>query len=90
MRKECIQMSLFDIYMDVLASMENNEPKLFRLLDKHIDWDSLVSARFYLAFYQNIGHPRTYPLVVFLKGLVLQKIFGYVNDRTLLVTLRHI
>lgn len=89
MRKECVQMSLYDTYKDVSASMENDKPKLFRLLDKYIDWDSFIPARFYLAFYQNSGRPRTYLLVAFIKGLVLQKIFGYVKDSVLLVTLRH-
>ena len=89
MRDKCEQMSLFDTYQSVAASMEENKPKPFRLLDKHIDWDSLVPARFYMAFYRNTGRPRKYPLTAFLKGLVLQKIFGYVNDSVLLVTLRH-
>ena len=62
---------------------------MFRLLDEHIDWDTLVPARFYMAFYQNTDRPRKYPLVAFLKSLVLQKIFCYVNDSVLLVTLRH-
>jgi glucose-specific phosphotransferase system IIA component len=82
-------MSLYDTYKCVAASMEDDKPKLFRQLDEHIDWDSLIPARFYLAFYRNIGRPRKYPLVAFLKSLVLQKIFGYVNDSVLLVTLRH-
>ena len=82
-------MSLFDTYKGVAASMEEDKPKLFRLLDEHIDWDTLVPARFYMAFYQNTGRPRKYPLVAFLKSLVLQKIFCYVNDSVLLVTLRH-
>lgn len=89
MRNKSVQMSLFDTYKGVAASMEEDKPKLFRLLDEHIDWDSLIPARFYMAFYQNTGRPRKYPLVAFLKSLVLQKIFGYVNDSVLLVTLRH-
>ena len=89
MRNKCVQMSLYDTYKCVAASMEDDKPKLFRELDEHIDWDSLIPARFYLAFYRNIGRPRKYPLVAFLKSLVLQKIFGYVNDSVLLVTLRH-
>ena len=89
MRNKCVQMSLYDTYKCVAASMEDDKPKLFRQLDEHIDWDSLIPARFYLAFYRNIGRPRKYPLVAFLKSLVLQKIFGYVNDSVLLVTLRH-
>lgn len=77
------------IYKSVAASMEDDKPKLFRQLDEHIDWDSLIPARFTLAFFRNTGSPRKYPLVAFLKSLVLQKIFGYVNDSVLLVTLRH-
>ena len=89
MRNKSEQMSLFDTYKGVTASMEEDKPKLFRLLDEHIDWDTLVPARCYMAFYQNTGRPRKYPLVAFLKSLVLQKIFCYVNDSVLLVTLRH-
>ncbi len=89
MRNKSEQMSLFDTYKGVTASMEEDKPKLFRLLDEHIDWDTLVPARFYMAFYQNTDRPRKYPLVAFLKSLVLQKIFCYVNDSVLLVTLRH-
>lgn len=89
MRNKSEQMSLFDTYKGVAASMEEDKPKLFRLLDEHIDWDTLVPARFYMAFYQNTDRPRKYPLVAFLKSLVLQKIFCYVNDSVLLVTLRH-
>ena len=89
MRNQSVQMSLFDTYKDVAVSMDEDKPKLFRKLDDHIDWDPIVPARFYMAFYQNTGRPRKYPLTAFLKSLVLQKIFGYVNDSVLLVTLRH-
>lgn len=89
MRNKCVQMSLYDTYKGIAASMEEDKPKLFRLLDEHIDWDTIVPARFYMAFYQKVGRPRKYPLAAFLKSLVLQKIFGYVNDSVLLVTLRH-
>ena len=76
MRNKYEQMSLFDTYKSVCASMEEDKPKLFRLLDEHIDWDCLIPARFYMAFYLNTGRPRKYPLVAFLKSLVLKKIFG--------------
>ena len=89
MRSKSVQMSLFDTYKDVAVSIDADKPKLFRLLEEHIDWDQLIPARFYMAFYQNTGRPRKYPLAAFLKSLVLQKIFGYVNDSVLLVTLRH-
>ena len=73
MRNKYVQMSLYDTYKSVAASMEDDKPKLFRLLDEHIDWDTLIPARFYLAFYRNTGRPRKYPLAAFLKSLVLQK-----------------
>ena len=89
MRKKVVQMSLFDIYKDVPASLEEDKPKLFQLLDEHIIWDELIPARFYQAFYQRMGRPRKYPLEGFIKGMVLQKIFGYVDDSVLLATLRY-
>ena len=89
MRKKYAQMSLYDTYKDVAASLENDKPKLFQLLDEHIDWDGIIPARFCAAFYQRTGRPRKYPLVGFIKGLVLQRIFGYTDDSLLLVTLRH-
>ena len=78
-----------DIYHDVAASLEEDKPKLFRMLDEHIDWDAIIPARFYIAFYQRIGRPREYPLEGFIKSFPLQRIFGYTDDSQLLVTLRH-
>jgi hypothetical protein len=89
MRVKNAQMSLFDTYKDVSASFEEDKPLLFRRLDEHNDWDGIIPARFYAAFYRRTGRPRDYPLVGFIKGLVLQKVFGYTNDSLLLVTLRH-
>lgn len=89
MQNKVVQMSLFDIYKDVSASLEGNKPKLFRLLDEHITWDELIPARFYEAFYQRMGRPRKYPLEGFIKSMVLQKVFGYVDDSVLLATLRY-
>ena len=89
MRKKYEQMSLFDTYRNVAASREENRPKLFRLLDEHIDWDDMIPSRFYTTFYRRIGRPRNYSLEGFLKSLVLQRIFGYTEDSVLLNTLRH-
>ena len=89
MRNKYTQMSLMDVYKDVAASLQEDKPKLFRLLDEHINWDDYIPARFYSAFYQRIGRPREYPLEGFMKGLVLQRIFGYTDDSLFLVTLRH-
>lgn len=69
MRNKNVQMSLLDIYQDVAASLEEDKPKLFRMLDEHIDWDEIIPARFYAAFYQRIGRPREYPLEGFIKSL---------------------
>ena len=46
MRNKNVQMSLLDIYQDVAASLEEDKPKLFRMLDEHIDWDAIIPARF--------------------------------------------
>lgn len=89
MRKRNGQMSLYDTYKNVSASFEEEKPKLFQQLDEHIDWDRFIPAAFHLAFYQKMGRPRKYPLTGFIKGLVLQRIFGYADDRLLLATLRH-
>lgn len=89
MRNKYVQMSLSDIYKDVAASLEDNKPKLFRMLNEQIDWDAIIPARFYAAFYQRVGRPREYPPEGFIKSLLLQRIFGYTDDSLLLVTLRH-
>ena len=89
MRKKLRQMSLFDTYQVVADSLENNKPRLFRLLDDVIDWEALIPARFHSAFYSHTGRPREYKLVSFLKMLILQRIFGYDADSLLLLTLRH-
>lgn len=89
MRNKVVQLSLYDTYKEVADSYEYNKPRLFRLLDELIDWDDLIPPRFILAFYQGTGRPRVYRLISFLKMMVLQRIFGYVNDSLLLLTLRH-
>lgn len=89
MQKRCVQMSLFDMYSQVSQAQRENQPKFFRLLNEHIDWDAIIPARFYTAFYQRLGRKRKYRLESFLKALVLQNIFGYGEDAQLLNTLRH-
>ena len=89
MRNKNKQTSLFDTYLEVADSYENNKPRLFILLDKVLDWEALSPTRFYHAFYQRMGRPREYSLVSFLKLLILQRLFGYITDSQLLVTLRH-
>jgi len=82
-------MSLFDTYCQVSEAKSENQPKFFRLLDEHIDWDDIIPERFYRAFYQRIGRNRKYSLESFIKALVLQDIFGYTDDTQLLNTLNH-
>lgn len=89
MRKKCEQMSFFDTYRQVSQAQQEDQPKFFRLLNEHIDWTDIIPARFYTAFYQRLGRKRKYRLESFIKALVLQDIFGYVEDSQLLNTLLH-
>ena len=88
MRKKYEQMSLLDTYRRVEERLENNKPELFLLLDEYLDWDEIIPARFYNAFYRRLGRKRSYGLESFLRALFLQRIFHYVEDSQLLNTLR--
>lgn len=48
-------MSLEDIYNDVSKSMEDKKPALIELLETHIDFETIIPASFYNAFYQRHG-----------------------------------
>jgi len=63
MRKSAVQISLFDIYNGVSESIEQKKPELVRLLEEHIDFDSLISAQFRWNFYSRVGRPHKYHLV---------------------------
>ena len=82
------QMSLLDTYKSVEEQLKNNKPELFQLLDEHLDWEEIIPARFYNAFYRRLGRKRGYGLESFLRALFLQRIFHYVEDSQLLNTLR--
>lgn len=88
MREKYKQMSLLDTYKSVEEQLENNKPELFQLLDEHLDWEEIIPARFYSAFYRRLGRKRGYGLESFLRALFLQRIFHYVEDSQLLNTLR--
>lgn len=88
MRNKYRQMSLLDTYKSVEEQLEKNKPKLFLLLDEHLDWEEIIPARFCSAFYQRLGRKRSYELESFLRVLFLQRIFHYVEDSQLLNTLR--
>jgi len=89
MRKENLQMSLFDTYCQVSEYKQDNQPEFFRLLNEHIDWDAIIPGRFQTAFYRRLGRKREYKLESIIKALLLQDIFGYIEDAQLLNTLRH-
>jgi hypothetical protein len=80
MRKKYGQMSLLDTYKSVEERLESDKPELFRLLDKHLEWDEIIPDSFYCAFYQRTGRPRGYELESFMRALFLQRIFHYVED----------
>lgn len=82
------QMSLLDTYRSVEERLATHKPELFRLLDEHLDWEEIIPAKFYSAFYQRLGRRRGYELESFLRALFLQRIFHYVEDSQLLNTLR--
>jgi hypothetical protein len=82
-------MSLWDIYRGVKDALESNKPLLFRLLDEHISWDEIIPFAFYRAFYKRFGRPRGYHLESFLRMLLLQRIFHFVEDSQLLNVLRY-
>ncbi len=88
MRKKYVQMSLLDTYKSVEERLEDDKPELFKLLDEHLDWDELIPATFYAAFYRRVGRKRRYELESFMKSLFLQRIFHYIEDTQLLNTLR--
>ena len=88
MRKKYQQMSLLDTYKSVEERLENNKAELFVLLDEHLDWEEIIPARFYSAFYRRLGRRRSYGLESFLRALFLQRIFHDVEDSQLLNTLR--
>ena len=82
-------MSLFDTYKSVEEHLESNKPKLFRLLDEHLDWDEIIPHTFYHAFNMRFGRKRKYGLESFMRALFLQRIFHYVEDSQLLNTLKY-
>jgi hypothetical protein len=81
-------MSLWNTYRGVENALENDKPLLFRLLDENIDWGELIPYAFYRAFYKRFGRSRGYHLESFLRMLLVQRIFHFVEDSQLLNVLR--
>ena len=86
MRNKVVQISLFDIYTDVLDAAEENKSEFIRLMEEHIDLTELIPARFYHAFYSWTGRKRIHSLESFIKALLLQRILG-INSVSLLRTI---
>lgn len=88
MRNKCVQMSLEDIYNDVSKSMEDKKPALIELMETYIDFESIIPASFYNAFYRRYGRSHIYHLESFVRSLVLQKLLGISTDALLLSILK--
>ena len=84
MRKNKMQMSLYDTYNDVRAIADNDKQGFLALLEGHIDFQGLIPAEFCWAFYRHFGRPREYPLEGFIRFCVLQKTLGLEKDSTLI------
>ena len=82
------QISLFDIYEDVNASFTEKKSELVSLLEKHIDFSSLISYVFRHTFYSTFGRKHKYHLVSFIKALVIQKLFAFSYDSQLILVLK--
>lgn len=88
MQNKCVEMSLEDIYNDVSKSMEDKKPALIKLLETHIDFETMIPASFYNAFYQRYGRSHIYHMESFVRSLVLQKLLGIPTDALLLSILK--
>ncbi len=84
MRNKNVQMSLSDIYSDVVEAVDSQQPRLIQLLDDRIDFDRLIPVRFKLAFYTGQGRTHIYHLESFVRAFVLQKLLGISTDSLLL------
>ena len=83
------QISLLDIYEDVNTSFTEKKSELVSLLEKHIDFSSLISYEFHHAFYSNIGRKHKYHLESFIKALIIQKLFAFNLDSQLILVLKN-
>ena len=82
------QISLFDIYEDVNTSFTEKKSELVSLLEKHIDFSSLISYGFHHAFYSTFGRKHKYHLESFIKALIIQKLFAFSYDSQLILVLK--
>jgi len=83
------QISLFDIYEDVETSFKEKKSELISLLEKHIDFSSLITHEFRRTFYKGLGRKHKYHLESFIKALVIQKLFAFNLDSQLILVLKN-
>ena len=76
MRNKVVQISLFDTYTDVLNKAEDNKSEFIRLLEEHIDFETIIPYRFYTAFYSTMGRKRVHSLESFVRALIIQRLLG--------------
>lgn len=88
MQNKCVQMSLDDIYDDVLDKMENNRSELIVLLEEYIDFEELIPPQFYWTYDQKMGRKRINSLESLLRALILKQILGMKGDKQLLILLK--
>ena len=89
MRKKYVQLSLFDTYTDVLESMEENKPKVIKLIDEYIDFKSFIPYRFRRAYYNYYGRKRINSLESYIRFLILQKLLK-ISQTKVMLNLLHI
>ena len=82
------QISLFDIYEDVNTSFTEKKSELVSLLEKHIDFSSLISYGFHRAFYSTFVRKHKYHLESYIKALIIQKLFDFSYDSQLILVLK--
>ncbi len=62
MLSKCVQTSKYDIYTKVQNKAENNKGEFIAMLEKHIDFATLISPTFYRVFYKKTGRPHKHEL----------------------------
>ena len=77
MRKKNVQMSLEDIYNDVLESIEKKESNMVSLLEEHIDLNEIIPESFQRAFYSRMGRNHIYHLDSLLWFVILKKFLAF-------------
>jgi transposase len=83
------QLSLASIFSDCEEKFENDKPAFLSLLEKNINLDEYISARFYAHYYASTGRPRDYSLSAMLWALIIQRVFSIPTDSLLIVFLKY-